>query len=133
MTKRPEDMTREELEEEVAYLRRELGLMRDDNEIAALRRAYPMHRGGARVVMALRAAAPRGLTYLQLDEAVPQIKGTSGERDLKIITVWTHYARKALGHDAIETVWGKGLRLTPSGIALVDAALGQTPEQQRSA
>jgi len=131
--KRPEDMTRDQLIEEVAYLRSELGLLRDDDEIARLRRAYPMHRGAARLIMALRAAGHRGLTYHQLDEAIPQVKGTGGERDLKVLTVWAHYARKAVGSGVIETIWGKGLRLTPHGIALVDAALGKTPEQQRSA
>lgn len=131
--KRPDAMTREELQDEVVYLRGELGLLRDDDQIANLRRAYPMHRGAARLVMALRAAGQRGLTYQQLDEAIPQVHDSGGDRGIKIISVWASYARKALGPGVIETIWGKGLRLSPNGIALVDAALGNTPPSNRGA
>ena len=116
-------MDRHELEDEVVYLRSELGLMRDDDDLAALRQVYPMPRSAARLVLALRAAGQRGLTYQQLDDALPQVRGAEGERQLKVLTVWAHYARKALGFDAVETIWGRGFRLSPQGAARVDAAL----------
>jgi len=129
--KLPEDMERDELEDEVAYLRSELGLMRDDDDVAALRQAYPMPRSAARLVLALRAAGQRGLTYQQLDEALPQTRGPDGERQLKVLTVWACHARKALGSDAIQTIWGRGFRISPQGAARVDAALNT--QHKRSA
>jgi hypothetical protein len=129
--KRPEDMARDDLEAEVVYLRSELGLMRDDDDLAALRQAYPMPRSAARLVLALRAAGQRGLTYQQLDDALPQVRGAEGERQLKVFSVWAHYARKALGFDAVETIWGRGFRISPQGAARVDAALNT--QHKRSA
>lgn len=131
--KSPEDMTREELEDEVVYLRSELGLMQSDDEVAHLRRAYPMSRAAARLVLALRAAGQRGLTYHQLDEAVPPVKGTAGDRNVKVLTVWVCHARKVMGAAAIETIWGRGVRISPTGAALVDAALNENLQHKRSA
>ena len=124
-------MDRHELEDEVVYLRSELGLMRDDDDLAALRQVYPMPRSAARLVLALRAAGQRGLTYQQLDDALPQVRGAEGERQLKVFSVWAHYARKALGFDAVETIWGRGFRISPQGAARVDAALNT--QHKRSA
>jgi DNA-binding response OmpR family regulator len=129
--KRPEDMTREELEEEVAFLRSELGWSLRETDLELLVAAYPMRKSSARLVMALYRVAPRLLSVWQLDRIVEATQ--SEDRDPKIINVMIHFARRGMGADAIKNVWGQGYRLTPHGIALVDAALGKTPEQQRSA
>lgn len=133
MTKRPEDMTREELEEEVAYLRREMGVAEHADLIWRLRSRFRISPGAIEMLLALYRAGGKTLNKSQLEFAVD----AEGARDRdygNIVNVYVCRIRKALGDDAIGTHWGRGFRLTPEGIALVDAALGiQPPEQQRSA
>ena len=119
----------EQLEERVAFLESELGLRQNDEAVSVLHRAIRGTRrcgGGAlqaaRMVSVLYGA--RGMVRRDtILDAVPPAHGGDDERLPKIIDVWLCRARKALGHDAIETVWGHGLKLTDAGRARVDAIL----------
>jgi len=112
-----------ELEEEVAYLRAELGLQRDETQIALVREALPLgipgRVGVARFLLALYAARGRVMTYAQIMEAVPPKAGGDDDRTYNLITIWACWARKALGRDIIDTVFGHGYRLTPEGLTRV--------------
>lgn len=128
----------DELEEEVAYLRSELGLVRDSDVIARLRdhmrgvEDAGGHRPhGAQVVAALYAAKGRPLTRLQLLDACPSRTG-SDERGTRLIDVWVYHARRSLGRDAIANVWGSGYRLTEIGMAKV-GEIAAGPQQDRAA
>jgi hypothetical protein len=57
---------------------------------------------------------------------VPATKTEHEDRMPDISKVWVCSARKALGHDSIENVWGKGYRMTPAGIARVRAIVEPT-------
>ena len=122
--------TYEELEEQVAYLKSELGLVAESDALHTLRLAMRVpgsvgRRGPAMVVMALYKAHGRTLSKHQIMEAVPPRSGGDDNREPKIIDVWVSRARKSLGRDAIENVWGQGARLSPQGMALVAGLLGE--------
>lgn len=123
----------EDLEEEVAYYRTELGISDDNDRYASLRNAMREaakgHRigghGSVELVRTLYQAGGRVLTRWQILEAVPPTdRRGEDERNPKIVDVWVCATRKSLGHEAIENVWGRGYRLTPFGLDLVGRILG---------
>ncbi len=116
-----------ELEEENAWLRSELGLVVDGDQLATLRKTYEMATGAACLVLALYRAKGRLLNKLQLHEAIPAIWKDHDERCVKIVDVRICHARKGVGRDAIETICGQGYGLTPEGMEKVRAALGEQP------
>lgn len=122
----------EELEERVAWLESELGLQRDADVEARMLAAFPhqagvpyhpSRRGALRALLALYQAKGRPVTHLQILEAVPPANGGDDERTSNLVATWVCVARRIVGRDAIESVWGKGYRLTPTGLARVSAAL----------
>jgi DNA-binding response OmpR family regulator len=122
--KHPEDMTREELEEEVAYLRSELGVSVDVERVDALRNAFGVMRCVAQMIFVLRAANGRMVPNVRLDEMLPGISRDPAYAKGYIKSLASHI-RRSLGADAIRTAWGQGYALTPEGIAKVDAALSE--------
>lgn len=123
--KAPENMTREELEDEVAFLRSEMGLSSSGTAVQLLRSGFGMDSGSARAVAALYSARGRVLTYFQIAEAM----ASEAEGIKRLVSVFVCRARGKLGRDAVETAWGVGYRLSPVGIAKIDAVLNP----QRSA
>lgn len=125
----------DDLEEQVAWLRSELGLQRDlatENRLCETipRGAHAGRPQLARFVMALYAAKGRPVTRFQLLEACPPTTADEDSRSEKILDVWVWRARGWLGRDAVLTLHGKGYRLSESGMAKVAALLG---DDQRAA
>lgn len=118
-----------ELEEEVAYLKSELGLRRLPTDIDRLRRHFGLANGDAELLHALYAAKGRVVTRMQcMDATSSRPDREDDDRDLKMIDVRICRIRKPLGKDAILNVWSTGYRLSPEGIARVGAAIN--PNQQ---
>lgn len=119
----------EELEEENAWLKSELGIQQDVSRIMKLHKAMLAspaittsgRRGAAEFVSALYGAKGRVMTHAQLLESVPS--RDREDRAPGITTVWAYVARCALGKDIIQTVFGRGYQLTPKGMKLVTAML----------
>lgn len=114
-----------ELEEEVAWLRSELGLQQSAD---VKRRLYSAMTGGRNkdgrlqacdLVAALYSANGRPMTRMQIMEAVPSPSGNERDRDMKIVDVWVSVAKKSLGPDTIQALRGTGYYLTASGSARV--------------
>lgn len=120
--KSPDTMTREELEEEVAYLRGELGLTISAAAVGAVKAATGMSDGPARVLLALYHSKGRPLAKYQILDAAPAQR-TERDRDPKLADVWINRIREAAGHDTVRTIWGRGHAITPDGIIVVDRAL----------
>jgi DNA-binding response OmpR family regulator len=118
--KSPDLMTREELEEEVLFLRSELGIALEETSIQALISALGLTRSPVRLLLALHGHQGKVASTLSLMEACAHYQH---DREMKIVSLWVCRLRKALGHDAIENAWGKGYRLTSEGIAKVDQIL----------
>lgn len=121
----------EELKDEIAFLKRELGLQADADLVStvhhALRQTRKTNREGrlqsAHFIALLYRAHGRMVSYDALLGTVPGIGGI--DREFGLVKVWAHGARKALGHDAIETVWGRGFRMTEIGMKRVAELLGK--------
>lgn len=107
-----------ELEEEVAYLRSELGLTHSAGREANFRKSLGITAQESRFLMALYDARGRMLLKTQLEDAIK--RGFDGKAQ-KVVDVYACRVRKRIGFDAIETVWGSGYRITPKGIAIVEA------------
>ena len=119
-----------EKDERIAWLESELGLQKDGDAYANLRNVLmtartptSRHTGSAGCVMALYHAKGRTMTRLQILEACPSPSGIE-DRVEKVVDVWICFARKSLGREAIESVWGRGYRLTPMGVERVGAIIG---------
>lgn len=123
----------EELEERVAWLEGELSQQLSDDAHQRLRNAMLLgcaaardssgRAGAAQLVLALYAARGRVMSRLQLMEAMPPKAGGEDERDPQIVQVRVCLARKGLGHDLIENVWGRGYRLSEVGMERVAAII----------
>jgi DNA-binding winged helix-turn-helix (wHTH) protein len=120
-----------ELEEEIAYLKGELGIRADAEVVDRIRRGLLTVRiansGGkhqaAECLAALYAAKGRTVSPWNLMSAVPGPSRLGENRTPNIVTVWIHMCRRLLGREAIENVYGKGYRLTPAGMARVTALI----------
>lgn len=113
----------EALQEEVAYLRSELGLRVDLDHQARLRQALSLRPQTARLILILHAARGRTVPRAQLEEALPGAE----DRGSNYLSVYVSFARKALGRDSIETVWGQGFRLSPATLAQLSLLLKDSP------
>lgn len=111
-----------ELEERIAWLEGELGLRVDADQIQALIAAFRLSPGVAHVVRALYASKGRTVTHLQLLEAIPSPAELEDRSQSNVGTLVCR-ARKRLGAGAIESVWGRGYRMTEAGMATVTSIL----------
>lgn len=112
-----------ELEEENAYLRSELGQHTDTHRLVAIRSRWPgFTPSHAAIVAALYGARGQFLTKPQIDDVMPHSDHVA-DRDLKCVDVRICQIRKMMGASTIETIWGKGYRLSDAGALLVHAAL----------
>lgn len=112
---------RDALAEEVAYFKREIRLAAHAAPIIAVRERFRLTPMQARMLVALYQAPAHTLSRAQLSAAAP---GPNDEdREIKIIDVCISKIRSTIGKHHIETVWGHGYRLSPSGIAFVGSVI----------
>lgn len=120
-------LERERLEEEIAYLRSELGIQVSLTDQASLRREYGMPRGDAALALRLYNAHGRVVSAESLEESIPSRHGGPvSDRCVKIVDVYICRIRKALGFEAIATACGLGYQMTPAGQEKIRRAL-ETP------
>lgn len=106
-----------DLEEETAYLRRELGLQIEETRVAQLHDAFGLSRQQALFVLTLYAAKGRTVTYAQIDEVLPKLR--TDERCEKYQRQLTAEIRKRMGRGYFVASYGIGFRMTPLGLKLV--------------
>jgi len=111
----------EDLEEEVAYLRRELAIANAQDVTDRLRRHFRLSGQQATVLAALYNARGRNLTQDFLEDIAPPIHGH--DRQPKHMQVQICNIRNKVGRQAIETSYGAGYRITDLGRLLCDEAL----------
>lgn len=111
-----------ELEAENADLRRELAyeLSLEASHVAAESLGLTPTEG--RLVFALYQAAGRTLSKAALDSCIPATLREE-RQDLKFVDVMVCRIRKKLGMGFIETVWGRGHRLSDAGNEVCAKAL----------
>jgi DNA-binding response OmpR family regulator len=123
----------EELEERVAWLESELGMQRDAQQFQKLHDAMAAAFGSKRnrkemrcgqpveLLLALYRAKGSVVSVYQLLERIPS--PNDKDRDAKIVSVWVYFARALLGKDIIDNVWGRGYRLSDTGMQRVKEIL----------
>jgi hypothetical protein len=112
-----------ELEEEVAWLRGELGLCLEATRIDAVMRGCRIPPGPARMLLALHDAGGRVLTVAAL-EAVLHGQGDDLVAGSKLVGSQVWAVRARIGPGVIRNAWGLGYAITPAGAARVREALG---------
>lgn len=108
-----------QLEEEVAFLRSELGQRYAATDVQIIADTFGLTPGVAHVLRQLYGANGHPVTPWQIAEGLPGIE----DRDPEISRVYICRIRKALGRDAVETVRTRGYRLAPASHALVKDTL----------
>jgi len=115
----PDDVQRiAELEEENTYLKRQLAMEVDQNQLIALRDKFGLTNTQAIVLSALVAAHGRTVEKAALVMLLEE-RG-SKITDFEMIGVLVCHIRKAIGFESIKNVWGRGYRVSPeflSGLA----------------
>lgn len=113
-----------ELENEVAYLRSELGLAIDLQRVRRVCETLEIPPRLAHGLLALHDVAPRILTPAQIDERVPSPYGCL-DRGVSFSRVLIYGLRRRLGREAVELVARLGYRIGPTGKAAVIRALAE--------
>jgi hypothetical protein len=111
-----------ELEEQVAYLKGQLGLQVGATEASKLRAGFDLTTKEVAVVLHLYETRARATTK---EGVLNALYGASLDvPEIKIVDVFVCKARKKLPDGSIETIWGHGYRLTSIGVAAIEAVLG---------
>lgn len=112
----------EERNEEIAALRRQVSAGADDAVLDAIAVGCRLARQEAWLLATLYAARGRILSKERLNEVMPSPAGNwePSEREPKILDVIACRVRSKLDREAIQTVWGKGFRITAIGSSLVE-------------
>lgn len=141
----------EDLREQVAYLKGQLGQLVSDDQLTKLRKAWGLTPQEARIVLALHAAGGKVCSKDYLLSALYDNPDTAAEE--KIIDVFVCKARRKLdgrntsvsnwrgarrgeAHDnapyqgMIQNVWGQGYCLTPTALARVNQLLDVMPSEK---
>ena len=115
-----------QLRAENLWLRAELGLLMDEEQIAEIRTAFRVSPMEAKLLLHLVNA--RLVTKESAMHSLAEA-GYDYEADQKVVDVYVCKLRRVLrragGFDAIETIWSTGYRLTQEGRRLVASRLGQ--------
>lgn len=104
------------LEEQIAYLKHELGQVADLNVSARLHERFGLTPQGAAILQVLHQSG-RVINALRLAE----LMGSHSDCE-NIVSVQVSRVRKKVGRDAVTTVWGRGYSIGPAGSAAVEAA-----------
>lgn len=106
--------------EERDHYKRELGILRDSDDEALVGSRLGLTEREAAMLMILYARRGRVVTKEAL--LVAMYIGRD-EPDMKIIDVFICRVRKKIGPACIDTVWTRGVILTPAGVARVEEAM----------
>lgn len=112
----------ERLEEEVAYLKSELGLQIDGGQIAATKIAFRVTEQKARILIVLYRARSRMVSNAQLLDSLPPRYGED-ERSEKHVHSSISQLRRVVGMAAVETIYAQGYRLSDAMRARMDVVL----------
>lgn len=109
-----------EVTEERDHYMRELGISRDHEAEGRVQSRLGLTTKEAALLMILHRRAGRVVTKEGLMEAM---YNGMDEPEVKIIDVFVCKLRRKIGMDAVDTIWGRGYRITEAGVALVEQAM----------
>lgn len=112
----------EELEAEIADLRKLNGFVLEDERHQRLRKAFGLTPIENWLLNLLYERGDRGITKEHAITHMPS-RGDPLDRDLTQVAVQVSKIRRKLGFNAIESIWSVGYRITPEGRRVVAEAL----------
>jgi DNA-binding response OmpR family regulator len=111
----------EELEYVNECLRRDLGQVADRERLGAWGHGLGLTPRQAMIFDLLYAR--RGIVVTHSAAMLALYQGVDAEPEINIVKVFIHQIRRKLPPKSIETIWGQGFTLTPTGRAAADAVL----------
>jgi dihydroorotase-like cyclic amidohydrolase len=120
-TKRPEAMSRDELEEEVAWLRSNAAMALFDDRVAALMSDFGLTANEGRMALGLYLAGRPVST--RSAAAMTRPSDHHKETGPTLTKVYVCAVRRKLGAETIETMRGMGWRMTEAGRAMIAGSL----------
>jgi DNA-binding response OmpR family regulator len=115
--------TYDDLLEEIAWLREQLGVEIEAERVSRVARAWGLTLSQARLLLVLHARHGRLVTYAFASDNIPGLNGRDGSEPGNVISVWVCRIRAKLGRDAILNHWGLGFSAPPATLARIDALL----------
>lgn len=116
---------RDDLRDEIANLRQDLGLATVLDECSRLKTRYGLEPSAAKILLTLYRSSTHVLRFEQVDDVTPATRQFRDRDPSSILKIWVWQIRKRIGRDSIETIWGEGYRLTPLGVSVVARALSE--------
>lgn len=116
-----DSMSLEDLREEVAYLRSELGAVQAGRAFTVLRDEFGLEPTAIRLLLALYEGKGRPMSSAAFERAIPPTfvnKRRSNNARVHVCRI-----RKVIGKGGIATIGKDGWAITPAGTAAVDRAL----------
>lgn len=117
-------LSRPQLEDLVEYYEGVLGLREDRERLGRLRLAFALPAGPAWLLSRLAAADGLLVTRDALLQGVPDTDRPR-DRSPRTLDGWAADLRAGLGAECLETVPGRGWRVTPLGRLKIRRALGE--------
>lgn len=109
----------QQLEEENAFLKRQLGIETDREVVRKLADALSLTRYEARALALLYAKNGT----VSRDGIMDAMYAGDNEPNIKIVDIWVCKLRRKLGDGIIHSLWGLGYQLTPEGRSMCLQAL----------
>jgi len=118
----------EELKIRIQELEEQLATSYGDQGGVILKARYDLTPNETAVLMMLIKAGGRPVQNWFMIENLPARRNTEYKNEANVLRVIVHSIRSKVGPLAIETAWGHGYRLTPSGLEVLQGVLkGTTP------
>jgi DNA-binding response OmpR family regulator len=115
-----ERMSREDLEEELAWRRSEMSAANDDASLAAVMTWFDIPRTSAQILMCLAEGNGQIVSRQSIRNRLYGDR-VDGGPVTKIIDVYISKLKPKLPPGSIKLAWGIGYRLTETGLAAYDA------------
>lgn len=112
-----------DLKIENANLKNDITILANGNFEADVQRKWNLTRQRVEILMILYRARGRTVTHDFIHRNMAQCGFHTTRDDTlpELVKVQVCHLRRALGRDAIETVWGHGYALSPEMVAAIDA------------
>lgn len=110
------------LEEEVAFLKSELGIVKDKTAETAFATRWGLTGKEAKILSHLYQK--KGGLASRDGVMLAVYQGSPDEPEQKIVDVFMCKIRRKIGRDIVETIWGRGWRLTPHGVEVCAGLVG---------
>ena len=113
----------EELRIRIKELEEQLATSYGDRSAAIIKSHHGLSDNEAAALMMLFKANGRPVQNWFIIENLPARRSTEYKNEANVLRVIIHSIRNKVGQTAIETAWGHGYKMSPSGLEMLQALL----------